>query len=158
MPFDRPKTGTSLIGTSARSRSVGPASSATGQARRCGSLRLGQARIRSASRIVRLLSSRTAIKRGAAAYDRRAASSSLRVGPHRSGSGWLLCPVQPPSSRDQENNGDGPALALEAGASLMDMEFVQFHPTGMVGDRYGEDWDGRLVTEAVRGEGVDYSR
>ncbi|MDT3434738.1 FAD-dependent oxidoreductase [Haloarcula sp. 1CSR25-25] len=57
------------------------------------------------------------------------------------------------SSRDEENNGDGPALALEAGASLMDMEFVQFHPTGMVGDRYGEDWDGRLVTEAVRGEG-----
>ncbi|EMA07708.1 succinate dehydrogenase flavoprotein subunit [Haloarcula vallismortis ATCC 29715] len=57
------------------------------------------------------------------------------------------------SSRDEENNGDGPALALDAGASLMDMEFVQFHPTGMVGDRYGEDWDGRLVTEAVRGEG-----
>ena len=57
------------------------------------------------------------------------------------------------SSRDEENNGDGPALALEAGASLLDMEFVQFHPTGMVGDRYGEDWDGRLVTEAVRGEG-----
>jgi succinate dehydrogenase / fumarate reductase flavoprotein subunit len=33
------------------------------------------------------------------------------------------------------------------------MEFVQFHPTGMVGGRYGEAWDGRLVTEAVRGEG-----
>ncbi|MBX0295079.1 L-aspartate oxidase [Haloarcula nitratireducens] len=57
------------------------------------------------------------------------------------------------SSRDAENNGDGPALALQAGASLLDAEFVQFHPTGMVGDRYGEDWDGRLVTEAVRGEG-----
>ena len=57
------------------------------------------------------------------------------------------------SSRDEENNGDGPALALDAGADLLDMEFVQFHPTGMVGDRYGDDWDGRLVTEAVRGEG-----
>ncbi|MDY6818453.1 MAG: FAD-dependent oxidoreductase [Halobacteriales archaeon] len=57
------------------------------------------------------------------------------------------------SSREDENTGDGPALAYQAGASLMDMEFVQFHPTGMVGGRYGEDWDGRLVTEAVRGEG-----
>jgi succinate dehydrogenase / fumarate reductase flavoprotein subunit len=35
----------------------------------------------------------------------------------------------------------------------MDVEFVQFHPTGMVGARYGDEWDGRLVTEAVRGEG-----
>ena len=57
------------------------------------------------------------------------------------------------SSRDDENTGDGPALAYEAGARLTDMEFVQFHPTEMVGDRYGEDWDGRLVTEAVRGDG-----
>jgi succinate dehydrogenase / fumarate reductase flavoprotein subunit len=57
------------------------------------------------------------------------------------------------SSRDDENTGDGPALAYQAGAQLMDVEFVQFHPTGMVGDRYGDDWDGRLVTEAVRGEG-----
>jgi succinate dehydrogenase / fumarate reductase flavoprotein subunit len=57
------------------------------------------------------------------------------------------------SSRDDENTGDGPALAYQAGAELMDLEFVQFHPTGMVGDRYGDDWDGRLVTEAVRGEG-----
>jgi succinate dehydrogenase / fumarate reductase flavoprotein subunit len=57
------------------------------------------------------------------------------------------------SSRDDENTGDGPALAYEAGASLLDVEFVQFHPTGMVGDRYGQEWDGRLVTEAVRGEG-----
>jgi succinate dehydrogenase / fumarate reductase flavoprotein subunit len=57
------------------------------------------------------------------------------------------------SSREEENNGDGAALAYEAGADLMDMEFVQFHPTGMVGERYGEEWDGRLVTEAVRGDG-----
>ncbi|MEF8812550.1 MAG: FAD-dependent oxidoreductase [Halovenus sp.] len=57
------------------------------------------------------------------------------------------------SSRDDENTGDGPALAYQAGVELMDAEFVQFHPTGMVGRRYGEEWDGRLVTEAVRGEG-----
>jgi succinate dehydrogenase / fumarate reductase flavoprotein subunit len=57
------------------------------------------------------------------------------------------------SSRDDENTGDGPALAYGAGARLMDLEFVQFHPTGMVGARYGDEWDGRLVTEAVRGEG-----
>jgi succinate dehydrogenase / fumarate reductase, flavoprotein subunit len=57
------------------------------------------------------------------------------------------------SSRDDENTGDGPALAYLAGTALMDVEFVQFHPTGMVGHRYGESWDGRLVTEAVRGEG-----
>ncbi|QCC50965.1 L-aspartate oxidase [Halapricum salinum] len=60
------------------------------------------------------------------------------------------------SSRDDENTGDGPALALEAGARLMDMEFVQFHPTGMAVDESDPEWEpwrGRLVTEAVRGEG-----
>ena len=57
------------------------------------------------------------------------------------------------SSRDDENTGDGPALAYDAGARLVDAEFVQFHPTGMAGARYGDEWDGRLVTEAVRGEG-----
>ncbi|WP_092690046.1 L-aspartate oxidase [Halorientalis regularis] len=60
------------------------------------------------------------------------------------------------TSRDDENNGDGPALAVDAGASLMDMEFVQFHPTGMAVDEDDpewEPWSGRLVTEAVRGEG-----
>ena len=60
------------------------------------------------------------------------------------------------TSRDDENNGDGPALAYEAGASLLDMEFVQFHPTGMAVDEDDPDWEpwsGRLVTEAVRGEG-----
>lgn len=60
------------------------------------------------------------------------------------------------SSRDDENNGDGPALAYDAGASLMDMEFVQFHPTGMAVDETDSEWSqwsGRLVTEAVRGEG-----
>jgi len=60
------------------------------------------------------------------------------------------------TSRDDENNGDGPALAYDAGASLMDMEFVQFHPTGMAVDETDSEWEpwsGRLVTEAVRGEG-----
>ncbi len=60
------------------------------------------------------------------------------------------------TSRDDENNGDGPALAYYAGAELMDMEFVQFHPTGMAVDESDpewEPWSGRLVTEAVRGEG-----
>ena len=60
------------------------------------------------------------------------------------------------TSRDDENNGDGAALAYDAGASLMDMEFMQFHPTGMAvdeGDPEWEPWSGRLVTEAVRGEG-----
>jgi len=60
------------------------------------------------------------------------------------------------TSRDDENNGDGPALAFDAGAALMDMEFVQFHPTGMAVDEDDpewEPWSGRLVTEAVRGEG-----
>ena len=60
------------------------------------------------------------------------------------------------TSRDDENNGDGPALAYDAGAELMNMEFVQFHPKGMEVDESDpewEPWSGRLVTEAVRGEG-----
>jgi succinate dehydrogenase / fumarate reductase, flavoprotein subunit len=54
------------------------------------------------------------------------------------------------TSRRDENTGDGFALALEAGASLSNMELVQFHPTGMVTP---EEMAGTLVTEAVRGEG-----
>ncbi len=54
------------------------------------------------------------------------------------------------SSRRDENYGDGMRLALEAGCRLMDMELVQFHPTGMVSP---EEAAGLLVTEAVRGEG-----
>src|SRR5207253_6375649 len=46
--------------------------------------------------------------------------------------------------------GDGAALAYEAGADLLDMEFVQFHPTGMM---WPPGARGILVTEAVRGEG-----
>jgi succinate dehydrogenase / fumarate reductase flavoprotein subunit len=54
------------------------------------------------------------------------------------------------SSRRDENYGDGMRMALDAGCRLMDMELVQFHPTGMV---FPEEAAGTLVTEAVRAEG-----
>jgi len=54
------------------------------------------------------------------------------------------------TSNSWEYTGDGMAAAYEAGAELMDMEFVQFHPTGMV---WPPGVQGILVTEAVRGEG-----
>ena len=54
------------------------------------------------------------------------------------------------SSNSWESTGDGHALAYHAGAELMDMEFVQFHPTGMV---WPPGVQGILVTEGVRGEG-----
>jgi succinate dehydrogenase / fumarate reductase flavoprotein subunit len=54
------------------------------------------------------------------------------------------------TSNSWEYSGDGHALAYLAGAELMDMEFVQFHPTGMV---WPPGVRGLLVTEAVRGEG-----
>jgi len=56
----------------------------------------------------------------------------------------------PVTSNSWEYTGDGMALAYEAGATLQDMEFVQFHPTGMV---WPPGVQGLLVTEAVRGEG-----
>jgi succinate dehydrogenase / fumarate reductase, flavoprotein subunit len=54
------------------------------------------------------------------------------------------------TSNSWEYSGDGHALALLAGASLMNMEFVQFHPTGMV---WPLSVKGLLVTESVRGDG-----
>ncbi|MDE1810925.1 MAG: FAD-binding protein [Candidatus Micrarchaeota archaeon] len=54
------------------------------------------------------------------------------------------------SSRGYENHGDGAGLAFDAGVGLVDMEMVQFHPTGMV---FPKSAVGTLVTEAVRGEG-----
>jgi succinate dehydrogenase / fumarate reductase, flavoprotein subunit len=54
------------------------------------------------------------------------------------------------SSRIFENYGEGVALAYEAGIDLVDMEMVQFHPTGMV---WPEKALGTLATEAIRGEG-----
>lgn len=58
--------------------------------------------------------------------------------------------LYPVTSNTVQKNGDGYALAWNAGANLIDMEEVQFHPTGMVAP---ESKKGVLVTEAVRGEG-----
>jgi succinate dehydrogenase / fumarate reductase flavoprotein subunit len=54
------------------------------------------------------------------------------------------------TSNSWEGTGDGVSLAYHAGAELMDMEFIQFHPTGMV---WPPSVRGILVTEGVRGEG-----
>lgn len=54
------------------------------------------------------------------------------------------------TSNSQDCTGDGYSLAYDAGAELIDMEFIQFHPTGMV---FPPGVAGLLVTEAVRGEG-----
>ena len=54
------------------------------------------------------------------------------------------------TSNSWEGTGDGHALAYRAGAELIDMEFVQFHPTGMI---WPPSVQGILVTEGVRGEG-----
>ena len=54
------------------------------------------------------------------------------------------------TSNSWEGTGDGAAMAYLAGAELLDMEFVQFHPTGMI---WPPGARGILVTEAVRGEG-----
>jgi succinate dehydrogenase / fumarate reductase flavoprotein subunit len=54
------------------------------------------------------------------------------------------------TSNSWEYTGDGHTLAYDAGADLVDMEFVQFHPTGMV---WPPSVRGILITEAVRGEG-----
>ena len=54
------------------------------------------------------------------------------------------------TSNSWEYTGDGHALAMEAGAPLINMEFVQFHPTGMV---WPPSVRGLLVTESVRGDG-----
>ena len=60
------------------------------------------------------------------------------------GKGWKI------TSNSWEYTGDGHAMAYEAGAELIDMEFTQFHPTGMV---WPPSVKGILVTEGVRGEG-----
>jgi succinate dehydrogenase / fumarate reductase flavoprotein subunit len=54
------------------------------------------------------------------------------------------------TSNSWEYTGDGHSLALQAGATLVNMEFVQFHPTGMV---WPPSVRGILVTESVRGDG-----
>jgi succinate dehydrogenase / fumarate reductase flavoprotein subunit len=54
------------------------------------------------------------------------------------------------TSNSWEGTGDGHSLAYHAGAELIDMEFIQFHPTGMI---WPPSVQGLLVTEGVRGEG-----
>ncbi|HXG55562.1 MAG TPA: fumarate reductase/succinate dehydrogenase flavoprotein subunit [Vicinamibacterales bacterium] len=54
------------------------------------------------------------------------------------------------TSNSWEGTGDGHSLAYRAGAALIDMEFIQFHPTGMI---WPPSVQGILVTEGVRGEG-----
>lgn len=72
------------------------------------------------------------------------AARSLVLATGGAGKCWRI------TSNSWECTGDGHALAYEAGAELIDMEFVQFHPTGMV---WPPGVVGLLVTEAVRGEG-----
>lgn len=62
------------------------------------------------------------------------------------GCGWLY----PVTSNALQKTGDGIIMAYEAGADVMDMEMVQFHPTGMLSPKSRR---GVLITEAVRGEG-----
>jgi succinate dehydrogenase / fumarate reductase, flavoprotein subunit len=87
---------------------------------------------------------------GALAYDREKgrfklfASSAVVLATGGVGRAFSI------TSNSWEYTGDGHALAYGAGAELMDMEFVQFHPTGMV---WPPSVRGILVTEGVRGEG-----
>ena len=62
------------------------------------------------------------------------------------GAGWMY----PVTSNAMQKTGDGFAMAYQVGADLLDMEQVQFHPTGML---YPESRRGVLITEAVRAEG-----
>jgi fumarate reductase (CoM/CoB) subunit A len=62
------------------------------------------------------------------------------------GAGWMY----PVTSNAMQKTGDGYALSYQVRADLLDMEQVQFHPTGML---YPESRRGVLITEAVRGEG-----
>jgi succinate dehydrogenase / fumarate reductase flavoprotein subunit len=87
---------------------------------------------------------------GALAYDREKgrfklfASSAVVLATGGVGRAFSI------TSNSWEYTGDGHALAYQVGAELMDMEFVQFHPTGMV---WPPSVKGILVTEGVRGEG-----
>src|SRR3984957_13351039 len=71
-------------------------------------------------------------------------ANSILIATGGIGKAWKI------TSNSWEYTGAGLALAYEAGAELLDMEFVQFHPTGMV---WPPGVQGILVTEAVRGEG-----
>ncbi len=86
---------------------------------------------------------------GAAALDNRGDLVVLRADSTvlATGGGTQIYDI---STNSAAGTGDGFALGYRAGAGLIDMEMVQFHPTGAV---YPYDARGRLVTEAVRGEG-----
>ncbi|MBN4080745.1 fumarate reductase/succinate dehydrogenase flavoprotein subunit [Caldithrix abyssi] len=71
-------------------------------------------------------------------------SKALILATGGGGKAWKI------TSNSWEYTGDGYGMAYEAGAELMDMEFTQFHPTGMV---WPPSVRGTLVTEGVRGEG-----
>ncbi len=87
---------------------------------------------------------------GALAYDReRGRFKVFRAGAVVVATGGLGRAYRV-TSNSWEYTGDGYALAYEAGAALQDMEFIQFHPTGMV---WPPSVQGILVTEGVRGEG-----
>ena len=87
---------------------------------------------------------------GAFGYDRNSGEMIvIRARRGGDGVGRLGADVRH-TSNSWEGTGDGAALAYQAGAELQDMEFVQFHPTGMV---WPPGARGILVTEGVRGEG-----
>ena len=87
---------------------------------------------------------------GALAYDReRGRFKTFRAGAVVMATGGLGRAFRI-TSNSWEYTGDGYALAYDAGAALQDMEFIQFHPTGMV---WPPSVRGILVTEGVRGEG-----
>jgi len=87
---------------------------------------------------------------GAVGYERETGSSFVWEAPAvivaTGGSGRIFSVT----SNSWEGTADGQALAFRAGADLMDMEFIQFHPTGMI---WPASVRGILVTESVRGEG-----
>ncbi|MDX6256373.1 MAG: succinate dehydrogenase / fumarate reductase, flavoprotein subunit [Frankiales bacterium] len=100
-------------------------------------------------KVVRLLTDSGAIS-GALAYWRESGkfvtfnTKAVILATGGIGKAWKV------TSNSWEYTGDGQALALWAGADLIDMEFVQFHPTGMV---WPPSVRGILVTEGVRGDG-----
>ncbi len=87
---------------------------------------------------------------GAFGYDRRRGDFTLFSAPSVVLATGGLGKAYQITSNSWECTGDGIALAYDAGAELKDMEFVQFHPTGMV---WPLSVRGILVTEGVRGEG-----
>jgi succinate dehydrogenase / fumarate reductase flavoprotein subunit len=101
-------------------------------------------------KIVRLLVDESGAVNGAVGFWRESgrfivfSAKSVVLATGSVGKAWKF------TSNSWESTGDGHALALWAGADLIDMEFVQFHPTGMV---WPPSARGLLVTEGVRGDG-----